>query len=176
MPVAKRLTALAAAHGQGPHDREVVFSPDMLVISDNVAAFAPQMPFWATHIPFGGGLTSEEQQERYFQFLYYSGVKPGTLAQDLATNKFTSTGSLFGYERYVSELATDVKPVTPDEIREKVAQYSQYVAAFDRAHARRPELSYVVVHPQIQIDFSNLDRWYIRDQGEKNRPSSHSIK
>jgi len=167
MPVAKRLAALAAEHGQGAQDREVVFSPDMLVVSDNIAALTPQVPFWATHAPFGAGLSSEEQQERYFQFLYYSGVKPGALGQDLATNKFTSIGSLFGYERFVSELTTDAKPITSDEIREKVAQYSAYVAAFDREHAHRPALSYIITHPQAPIDFSNLDQWYIRDQGEK---------
>ena len=83
VPVAKRLAALAAEHGKGPQDREVVFSPDILVVSDNVAAFTPQMPFWATHAPFGAGLSWEEQQKRYFQFLYYSGVKPGGLRHNI---------------------------------------------------------------------------------------------
>lgn len=167
VPVAKRLTDLAAKHGQGPNERGVVFSPNIYIISDNLSVFAPQAPLWASHLPFASGLSREELQERYFQYLYFCNMQPGTLASTLARNDFTMTVSLFGYDRYAPELTINVKPITADEIREKVREYSQYVTSFDRERARRPGLSFVVLHDGVRTDLTNLDHWYIRDAGER---------
>ncbi len=72
-PVAKRLTALAAEHGPSSHEREIVFSPDIYIISDTIATFTPQAPFWSGTMVWAGGLSSEERRERFFQYLYYCG-------------------------------------------------------------------------------------------------------
>src|SRR4030095_10651564 len=69
VPVARRLTTLAAEHGRGPNDREMVFSLS-IPASDDLAALAPQAPLFATHLPFASGLSQEEQQHRYFHYLY----------------------------------------------------------------------------------------------------------
>ena len=38
---------------------------------------------------------------------------------------------------------------------------------FDASRARKANLSYVVVPQSEKLDFSNLDRWYQRDNGEQ---------
>ncbi|HEY2989151.1 MAG TPA: hypothetical protein VGL11_15570 [Candidatus Binatia bacterium] len=170
VPVAKRLANLAAAHGKGPNDREVVFSPDILVVSDNVAAFAPQTPFWGSYVPIASGLSWEEQQERYFQYLYYSAVSPDRLFLDLQNNEMLAVAAAFGYERYNPALVTNFKPITTIEIRDKVRQYSEYAATFDRERARHPEISYLVGYTDLPFDFTNLSRWYTSVSGERIGP------
>ena len=170
VPVTQRLTSLAAEHGKTINDREVVFSPDTGIISDNIAISAPQAPFWSSHVPVGSGLSVVELHERYFQYLYYSGMRPALLERKLASNDYDIITSLFGYERYAANLTTKSKQITTEEIAEKVHQYSEFVAVFDRERARHPEISYVVIYTQTPMDFSNLDRWYFRDKGERIGP------
>lgn len=178
MPVAKRLAALSAAHGKGPNEREIVFSPDILVVSDNLAALAPQTALWATHTPFATSLSWEQLQERYFQYLFFCGVRPGTLARDLADFNMIAVGSLFTYERYLAGAVDPAKKLTGEEIAQKVRLYTDYIATFNKERARRWEFSYVVsytkqpkdFYTKAITDFSNLDRWYQRDAGEEIGP------
>jgi len=178
MPVAKRLAALSAAHGKGAQEREIVFSPDILVVSDNLAALAPQTALWATHTPFATSLSWEQLQERYFQYLYFCGVRAGTLARDLADFNMIAVGSLFTYERYLAGAVDPAKKLTSEEIAEKVRLYSEYMATFNKERARRWEFAYVVnytkqpkdFYTKAVTDFSNLDRWYQRDAGEQIGP------
>lgn len=169
-PVAKRLTVLAAEHGRTPPDREIVFSPDIYVISDSLATFTPHAPFWSGTMVWAGGLSLEEQQERFFQHLYYCGVKAAVLEGMLTKNDITAVIALFGANRYWPELTAAFKPLTPDEIRGKARQYSDFMVSFNQERARQPQLSYIVVYRQTPFDFSNIDRWYSRDAGEQIGP------
>ncbi len=168
--VAKRLTALAAEHGTGSQNREFVFSPDILVVSENIATSAPQVPFWAYHMPTAGGLSWGEQQERFFQYLYYSGEHPDSLERRLKNNEMVAVGAIFGHDRYNPTLTNHFKPITTTEIEDKVRQYAEYAASFDCARARHPEISYVIVDTRSPSDFTNLDWWYKRDAGERIGP------
>lgn len=170
VPVTKRLTQLAAEHGKGPNEREIVFSPDMLVVSENLAAFAPQAPLFSMSLSFAAGLSLEESRERYFQYLYYSGARTDSLRQALTNNEMVAVMSSFGYERYNPTLTNDFKPITSEEIQDKVRQYTQYVANFSRERSQHPQLAYVVVNTAAPFDFSNIDRWYSRDAGEQIGP------
>lgn len=170
MPVAKRLTQLAAEHGKDPNDREVVFSPDIIVVSDNISALAPQVPLWGTSLQFASRLSIEEQYERYFQHLYYSGAREEFLRSALKNNDLIAVSSAFTYGRYNPSLDINFKPITSDEIRDKVRKYAEYIAGFNYERARHPQISYVVVYTNAPFDFSNLDRWYSRDAGEQIGP------
>ena len=170
MPVTKRLSALAAEHGKGINEREVVFSPNILLISDNIAAAAPQTPFWGTHVPLFAGLSSEEQQQRYFQYLYYTGVSPETLRIAFENNDMLQVGSAFGYFRYNPTLSANFHPITIGEIEDKVREYRDYIATFDHERARQTQISYVVLGVRSNFDFANLDKWYVRDAGEDIGP------
>lgn len=170
VPVAKRLTALAVEHRSSSHHREVVFSPDIHAISDNITTFAPQAPFWGTHVPYAAGLSWEGQQERFFQYLYYCGLKADALESLLTHNDAAAIISLFGVSRYWPELTIDFKPITDSEIQDKVRQYNQYAATFNCERARQTEISYAVVYTKSSFDFTNLDQWYVRDKGEQIGP------
>ncbi len=166
VPVTRRLTQLAIAQGKGAVDREVVFSPDVIVVSENVSALAPQAPLMSMTLPFAAGLSIQEWRERYFQYLYYCGAQPNDLLRALRENEMVSTMSTFGYERYNPNLTNDFRPVTDDEIQEKVREYTRYIGSFNLQHSTYPRISYVVVEKNSDFDFSNLDRWYSRDAGE----------
>ena len=169
VPVAKRLTALAAEHGKSPNDRELLFTTDTH-IADNVAVYAPQTLLWSTYMPVVGGLSPAEQQERFFQFSYYSGKTPKELEQELKDYNFITVTALFGYERQIPRLTNHFQWLTDEERHEKARLYADYIARFNRQRAARAALSYVLVVTQAPFDFSNLDRWYKRDSGERIGP------
>jgi hypothetical protein len=170
LPLTRRLTELAAGHNANGKDREVVFSPDILVVSDNIALAAPQTPFWGTHVPLFAGLSSEEQQERYFQYLYYSGMPPILFRQQLSDNEMITIGSTFGYQRYNPTLIAEFHPITATEIDDRVREYAEYIDSFGQERAQQTKISYVVLDAHSVFDFTNLDRWYVRDAGEKMGP------
>jgi len=59
------------------------------------------------------------------------------------------------------------KQITPGEVRAALQGYADYAATFDRQRASNPTLFYVVAATEALPDFSNLDRWYERDLGER---------
>ncbi len=164
VPVAKRLKELSS-HNQG--EREVVYSPDTYVVADNTAGYAPQSPLWATHMIVIPSLGEQQRQNRFFHYLYYSGIAPVQLEQRLRNQGFIETSALFGYERFARHLVSQFKPSTSDEVGRKVREYSDFVNAFDASQAARPRLSYAIVRSDSQFDFSRLDRWYEREQTEE---------
>jgi hypothetical protein len=52
-------------------------------------------------------------------------------------------------------------------LRAQYAAYLEYAHAFNRDRAASPALSCLVVQADRQPDFTNLDRWYERDAGER---------
>ena len=45
--------------------------------------------------------------------------------------------------------------------------YAAFTARFDRQMAAQPTLSYVVTPAGNEPDLTNLDRWYLREPGER---------
>ncbi len=176
IPVAERLNQLDGEKQSNSNDRAVVFSPDIFSVSDNIAAYTPMAVLWATHLPVCPTLTADEQTDRFFLYLYYSAVTPEMLERRLREREFTATSSLLGFEKVVSVLSVNQVPSTEEEIQNKVSRYRDYIATFDHNRATHPTLSYVVVtigKPDWSVTgksmpgLSNLDRWYIRDAGER---------
>ena len=167
--VAKRLASLAAEKGRNPLDRELVLS-DVSMVTEVISIYGPQTVLWNTHLPFAGGLSPKEQEERFFQSCYYAGKNAGELESELVNYNFIAITALFGYERYFPLLTNDFKLVSRDEIREKVRLYADYIATFNRQRAAHAPLSYVVTTTATPMNLSNLDRWYQRDAGERIGP------
>jgi len=170
LPVAKKLSVLATEHRQGSQDREVVFSPNIFTISDNVSTFAPQAPFWGTSVPYAAGLSWAEQQDRFFQYLYYNHIESSELERLLTSNDSIAVRALFGEKRYWSELAADFTPLTQTEIQARAREYAQYAASFNHERSLHPRLFYLVLRSGTPFDFSNLDRWYSHDIGQRIGP------
>ena len=99
-----------------------------------------------------------------------SDLGPDSFAWALKNSVMFTVASAFGYERYNPSLVADFHPLTSGEIEDKVRQYEQYVAAFNRERAQQTQISCVVLMADSDVDFTNLDRWYVRDAGEMHGP------
>ena len=166
LPVSLRLRELAKPPRRDQENPvDVVFVPSA-GRSNNLPTIAPQAVLWAPHMFIFSGVSLAENKERFFQFLYYSGVPAQDFARYYETQEFMAY-AVFGWERANQTLTVNFRPITAEEIANEGKSYSDYVANFDLVHAARPTLAYLLFDPDRPIDLSNLDRWYQRDQGER---------
>jgi hypothetical protein len=163
IPVARRLAQLARpAEGE----REIVLATHV-VHADNLPSVAPQAVLWALHMRVFSGVTLDENRERFYQHLYYSGVGEQGFIRALGEYNFEYRIGLFGQERINRTLTPDLKPITAEEIRYEAGKYLDYVESFDHERAARWPLSFVIAWADDAPDFTRLDRWYERDGGEQ---------
>ncbi|HKC65591.1 MAG TPA: hypothetical protein VKB86_18260 [Pyrinomonadaceae bacterium] len=165
VPVIMRLKELDGSLPAQTGNHPIVFSSDDF-LSESLPTHTPLGILWARHMHVFSGVTLEENKERLFQQLYYEGTDAREF-DDLAHNDFQVLLALFGWERANHNLTVDNKPITEGEVSAEVRNYSNYIAAFDRERAQHPTLSYVVTTVDEKFDFTNLDRWYTRDAGER---------
>jgi hypothetical protein len=151
----------------------LVFSPSVAVVS--------LLPTWTsqgTLLDVGGvdfgNVTREERKQFFYMHLYYSKVETEALGKildgtlDVYPDELSTARSLiFGHERTISALTSQFSPVQLDEIEREVRAYQAYVRTFSREEALKRPLTYAVVLANGNFDFTNLDRWYERDAGER---------
>lgn len=165
--VGRRLRELSReALQDGGEKHEVVFAPN-LIQGDDLPTLAPLSVLWARHLHIFSGTTWEESKERFYQQAYYAGLDAHWLESELNNGNFVVVIALFGWGRNHDRLTVNSVPLTREEIAAEVNAYAQYIASFDRERAAHPKLSYVVTDAYGGFDFSNLDRWYERDAGER---------
>ena len=148
----------------GSNPRPLVLATDNRV-SMILPTFAPQAIFWAPNfdlLHLGAG----ESRERFYQFLYYSGVDAQEFKNELGQPMGNIAAAAFGHERVLPDLAVNTSPITIQDIAREVAHYQSYLTSFDRTHATRYPVAYVIVPTAGNLNFSNLDQWYERDSGE----------
>ena len=170
----------AAAVCQRLRERAMVHPPNvdsssdsapLVLASDNKVAvllptFAPQAVLWAPHFDFLD-LRPGESRQRFYQYLYYTGVEENRLTKDLHEPMSTVAAAAFGHERVIPDLAVKPKPITDEEITTQVSEYKSFYSSFSRDQAVQHILSYVIVPVTDGPDLANLDRWYQRDEGEQ---------
>lgn len=172
MPVSKKLAELARTDGSlnpavnARDPRPVVFS-STLPVADFLPTGSPQASLWALHMDAFPGASAAERRERFYQYMYYSGISDKELEKAILEGRFAILVALFGVERVIPGLAPGEKPLTLDEMRTGWLGYTQYVAFFSRERAAHPTLSYVVVPTEAPPDLSNLDKWYERGTGQQ---------
>ncbi|MDQ1557949.1 MAG: hypothetical protein QOD32_1009 [Pyrinomonadaceae bacterium] len=150
--------------GETLNARPVVLATSFM-LADNLPAVAPHTAvLWSPHMHVNSGLDADAHRERLFQFLYYTGVAPENFRAYLDSNPNLAY-MLFGAERVLPRLTTEHAPLTDAEFDAQARAYAAYVAAFTRAEAARPLLSYVVASPERPHDLTQLERWYERDAG-----------
>ena len=155
--VAQELKRLDASGG-------VVFATDRF-LTHSISSISNKPVLWARYLYTFSNVNSDEQRTRYFQYLYYCGVKENQLAQILRED-FTARWEVFGSKRVNPVLAKNSSPITEEEIVRAAREYGLFVKSFDSSLAANPILSYAIVSPSD--DLSNLDRWYERSAGEKS--------
>lgn len=151
--------------GQPTLRQAVVFAPD-IPRADNLPMVAPQPVLWAPHMFVFSGVTVAENKERFFQYLYYSGVGADDFIGTYQRRGMVEF-AIFGWERANPRLTINHKPITEEDLQVEARNYTNYISHFDRSRAEQPMLSYVLLSPDQKINFVHLDRWYVRDQGER---------
>jgi hypothetical protein len=165
--VGRRLREYAREALQGGGGRHEVVFASSLIQGDNLPTISPQSVLWARHLHIFSGMTWEESKERFYQQAYYSGFDAHWLESELKNGNFVVVIALFGWGRNHDRLTVNALPLTREEIAAEVNAYAQYIESFDRERATHPLLSYLVTDAYGGFDFSNIDRWYERDAGER---------
>jgi hypothetical protein len=169
LPVARRLRELARDGSQttASDNQSTVLYFD-LGNADLSPILAPQPVLWSPHTPAFSGVTAEENRERIYQYLYYTGEDlTGVDEQEfdkLEYRKKFLIQSLIDWGLNSPVWTVNWKQITPQDVRAVLNDYAHYAASFSRAQATHPTLSYVVT--EGETDLHNLDRWYERDAGE----------
>lgn len=161
--VALRLKERAQSELSDPH--AVVFNPSVYRL-DNLSTYAPLATVWAPHMFVFSDVSVAENKERFFKYLYYSGIAASDFETIYRTQGFIYF-AIFGWERANPRLTVNYRPITQTEIDVEKNNYANFVASFDREHAAAPTLSYVVAQVDEPFNLSQLDRWYTRDVGER---------
>ncbi len=167
MPVNKRLRELAQTALFDENGNRVLVLPLDLLQGDDQPALAPQGVLWARHQHVFAGETWKENRERFYYFLYYSGVDGATLEKNLRDGNVITVISLFGWDRLTGRLSNEARLLTQGEVQAEGENFDNFRNNFDLAQASRRRLSYVIVPTENNFNLANLDRWYERDNGEK---------
>jgi len=172
VPVFLRLNELSKVDGTFADSRTspLVFSPYIAVNS--------WLPTWSsqgTLLDIGGldlgHISREERKEFLYMHLYYSKVDGSALRRLDGTSRDVglkyARAAIFGHERIIPGMTLNFEPIKDEEIEAAIRDYQTYVDSFSRDEARKRPLAYAVVLADDNFDFTNLDRWYERDSGER---------
>lgn len=163
MPVGKRLTELAS--GDPQRFRSVVFHYE-IAEGDDLPTIAPQSVLWARHQHVFAGVTWQENKQRYYQYSFFRNYMPDDLAEGIKRGDFVSSIALFGWGRHTDRLNSAYKPLTYGEVDAEAREYGRYLDTFDPRKSPDTILSYAVIPNTYEVDLTNLDRFYERDNGE----------
>jgi hypothetical protein len=164
MPVARRLDEIAKQTGNWRNETVMHFG---IAEGDDLPTLAPQPVLWARHQHVFAGVTWQENKERYYQYLYYLGVSPKSLAANMKSgDDFVSMIALFGWGRHTDRLNSEYKPLTFREIDAEADRFAQYIESFDPQTNGVP-LTYAITETEGFTNFDGIDRFYTRDTGEQ---------
>ena len=173
VPVLKRLDALSKVDGSftGRSPSPLVFSPYIAVNS-----WLPTWTSQGTLLDIGGldlgHVSPAERKEFLYMHLYYSNVDGAALRKPFdGTSRDVglkyARAAIFGHERIIPGMSQHFEPIKPEEVEDAIHDYQTYVDSFSVEQARKRPLAYAVVLADDKFDFTNLDRWYERDTGER---------
>lgn len=157
------------AEGEAPG---LVFSPNLGVI-----VLLPTWTSQGTLIDMGGldfgSVSREERKEFFYMHLYYSKADIESLRQALKgtpddqSMNYYARAVIFGHERIVPALSVQFRPIQQDEIEQEIRAYQAYVDSFSPEQVLKRPVTYAVTLADGRFDFTNIDRWYVRDAGER---------
>lgn len=163
--VALRLRELGIQDGPEQTKAKVVFAPEF-ARADTLPMEAPQPVLWAPHMFVFSGVSIAENKQRFFQFLYYSNVDAAAFESVYQHQGFAQY-AIFGWERANPRLTADYRPITSAERAAEAQNYARYIANFEAEQAKQPTLGYLLIAADQEINLTNLERWYVRDKGER---------
>jgi len=169
-PVADRLAAVVRANATPPShtgsSAGVVLMED-LRLADRLPTDGPLSVLWAPRMLVFPGVSEAENRERFFQQLYYLGYDERRFLAEVDRGDWNFFAGLFPYDRLSPAVSGDKSGISNDEVQAQLRNYLSYANSFHRERATAPVLSHLVVSLKNELNYSNLDRWYVRDAGEK---------
>lgn len=126
---------------------------------------APQGVLWAEHMFFLANMSVEEHRRRYFSFLYYQNRDENWLRENLQNCPNQSCRALLGWN-FKKAFSINAQEQADEEILKIVEEYGNFSGKFSSSDAFNPGLSYVIAPNNNSADFTKLDLWYERDEGE----------
>jgi len=166
MPVNVRLRELA---GRDPAQARLQTTINLESLqADSQPTVAPQAVLWARHQHTFAGLESwEENKLRYYQLLYFSGADGNWLHRALSgCADIEACMALFGWDRFNARLSANARPLTQPEVEAEAANYQHFVENFNRDSLEGIDIRYLVIDNELANNLQNIDRWYVRDDGE----------
>ena len=145
-------------------ERPVVLANNFIT-SDSIPTYSTFRPLWNPHTSSAGGVSPEENKRLFYLYFYYSGYSGKELADALNGNSFEITAAVFGSERALPALAKG-NAIKPDEIRKEVEKYDEFSRTFGEKDAAAPRLDFLIVPDKAEPNYANIDRWYIRGEGQ----------
>lgn len=149
-----------------PRDRTHIVLATNFVSSDFIPTVSVLRSLWNAHTSTAGGISIAENKRLFYLYLYYSGFTSRDLEDALRQNVFEVTAAIFGSDRALPALGQPDKKISVAEISTEVKKYADFAAALNAEDAANPPLDYLIVPTKAEPDFTNLDRWYQRDNGE----------
>jgi len=178
VPVLRRLNELAVTDGTWQGLREhgktssVVFSPEF-GISRLLPTWAPQGLLTGTGSGVFQGLSQAQRKEWIYLHLYYSG-KDESYFREILNDRIDDpyltyfvNSSVFGPERILLFLGWKPQPVSQPEIESEVAEFESFLRSVSRSDVSKRPLTHVITRADDSFDFSRIDQWYERDNGER---------
>ncbi len=146
-------------------DASTVISTNLMV-ADYIPSVTTLRPLWNPHTNSAGGVNHDENLELFYKYLYFAGFDEKDLAKAIDDRLFEVMAALFGGGRALPSLTSESRPITKAEVETEIKKYTDFQKKFDRKIAAYPALSYIIVPTKAEPNFSNLDRWYQRDEGK----------
>lgn len=166
-PVLNRLAQIARQEDEAkPATEQLVYSSDN-ILADEVPSLAPQPVLWARHQHIFVGADADENRERFFHWMYYTGYDAEALNSSLRQGNFAIVYALFGWGRLSNRLVANPQPLTEGEITGAVKAYGDFTASFNRERATRLQLSYLIAPAESAEVPARIRQWYEHDQGER---------
>ncbi len=172
IPALRRLKELSREDGTladlraKGHASTLVFSPSVAL-----EALLPTWTSQGTLLDAGGvdfgSVTQEERKRFFYMHLYYSRAEIQTVRKALNERDKFAIAVIFGYHRLFPALSSQFQPIQAYEIEPEVRAYQAYANSFSREEALQRPIAYALIPVDDNFDFSNLDRWYERDKGER---------
>ena len=144
----------------------LVFSPDVSLIA--------LLPTWTSQGTlldisgqYYGNATPTQQKVFFYEHLYYSKTEVQVVRKALDERDQFAIVEIFGPHRLFPALSAQFQPIQADEIDREAQAYQSYANSFSREEALKRPITYAIIPVEDDFDFTNLDRWYERDAGER---------
>lgn len=171
-PVAEKIKAISEETATANKmQKPVIFSTDLAhdtyFSGTDLPTFSSQPILWSPHLSMFPDIEPEENSQRFMDFLYYHNFDGAKARDAIEVHKHgLLIYGFFGPGRTLAFLSAEHKPVTADEIDSAIDKFEKFQSNYSFEDAKKTPFSFVVVHKEDKFDFSRIDRWYERDQGE----------